>query len=240
MIKKKDILGIKFDLINLNQVVDKIFLSLYSNKKIFIVTANPEIVIKARKDLELNKAIKNADIVTADGIGVVIAMRLYNIKINRVTGFDIVQKIFERSNKNKENKYKFFLLGSNKKNIKLAQINIKRKYKNIEICGYNDGYFDDKDKIIDLINNSKTDILLIGMGSPLQEKFIFLNKKKINAKVFIGVGGTFDVLSGKIKRAPTIFQKLGLEWFYRILKEPKRILRSTAIIKFIFIFLFKR
>ncbi|MDR1150745.1 MAG: WecB/TagA/CpsF family glycosyltransferase [Clostridiales bacterium] len=231
-------MGIEFDLLSLEQVVSIIFLNLNKNQKIFIVTANPEIVVNSRKDSKLKNIIKNADIVTPDGIGIVFAIRLKKNKVKRVSGFDLVKEIFLRVNDCAN--YNIFLLGSNKKNIKLAKENIEKDYRNIKICGYHDGYFDDENKIIDLINCCQTDILLVGMGSPLQEKFIFDNKKKINAKIFIGVGGTFDILSGNIKRAPILIQNIGLEWLYRIFKQPKRIFRIAFMPKFIFSFLFER
>ena len=236
---RTEILGINFDNDNSKTLINKILDALENNQKCFVVTPNPEIVMLAKKDKELKKIINSADIIVPDGIGIVLASKLNKIKIkNRVAGYDLVQDFFSVINKNNKD-YKIYFLGGKKEIIEMAQKNMSEKYPGLNIVGVHDGYFDNKnnkeaEKIISDINSKQTDILLVGMGAPKQEKWIYNNKNKLSAKIFIGVGGSFDVMSGKIKRAPIFFQKLGLEWLYRFLKQPKRFFRILAIPKFIF------
>jgi len=232
---KTKILDINFDVINLHDAATQIIKFLNSNQKKFIITANPEIIMHAQRDKNFKKILSHADLILPDGIGIVFASKLNKIKLSsRVTGYDLVQELFLRVNKN----YKFFFLGSTHKNINLAKTNMQLKYKNLNITGTHDGYFDKTDKlinkkIIQQINFSKPDILLVGFGSPAQELWIYKNKNKINAKIFIGIGGSFDVMSGMIKRAPNIFIKLNLEWLYRLIKQPSRLIRILVLPKFI-------
>lgn len=233
---KTDILGINFDVIDLDECTKKLIDAIDNDKKIFVVTPNPEIVMLAQNDNEFKNVLDSADIVIPDGIGIVLASKLNKIKIKkRVAGYDLVQKFFSMS-KN----YKIYFLGSTSEIIQLAQQNMSKKFPNINIVGVHNGFFDDDTEIIEQINSLKPDVLLVGMGAPKQEKWIFKYKDQINAKIFIGVGGSFDVMSGKIKRAPVIFQKLGLEWFHRLIKQPKRFFRMLALPKFLFAVLLKK
>jgi bacterial polymer biosynthesis proteins, WecB/TagA/CpsF family len=233
---KTNILNINFDVIQIDDATQKLINAIENNEKCFVVTPNPEIVMIAQKDLELKKIINSADLVIADGIGIVLASKFNKIKIkNRVAGYDLVQKFFSMS-KN----YKIYFLGSSTQIIELAKKNMQEKFKNINIVGAHNGFFDNNEEIINQINLLNPDVLLVGMGAPKQEKWIYKYKDKLNAKVFIGIGGSFDVMSGKIKRAPTIFQKLGLEWFYRLIKQPKRFWRMLALPKFLAAVLLKK
>lgn len=233
---KTNILNINFDVIQIDDATQKLINAIENNEKCFVVTPNPEIVMIAQKDLELKKIINSADLVIADGIGIVLASKFNKIKIkNRVAGYDLVQKFFSMS-KN----YKIYFLGSSSQIIELAKKNMQEKFKNINIVGAHNGFFDNEEEIINQINLLNPDVLLVGMGAPKQEKWIYKYKDKLNAKVFIGIGGSFDVMSGKIKRAPTIFQKLGLEWLYRLIKQPKRFWRMLALPKFLVAVLLKK
>jgi len=122
-------------------------------------------------------------------------------------------------------KYKIFLYGAEEEVVKKAKKCLEQKYSNIKIVGYLNGYVNDLDKIIKTINKSKADILFVALGSPKQERWIIQNKEKIDAYVLQGVGGSFDVISGNIKRAPIWMQKYGLEWLYRTIKQPERFKR---------------
>ena len=233
---KTNILNINFDVIQIDDATQKLINAIENNEKCFVVTPNPEIVMIAQKDLELKKIINSADLVIADGIGIVLASKFNKIKIkNRVAGYDLVQKFFSMS-KN----YKIYFLFISTQIIELAKKNMQEKFKNINIVGAHNGFFDNNEEIINQINLLNPDVLLVGMGAPKQEKWIYKYKDKLNAKVFIGIGGSFDVMSGKIKRAPTIFQKLGLEWFYRLIKQPKRFWRMLALPKFLAAVLLKK
>ena len=230
-VNRTNVLGINFDVVDFNKVIGEIIKSIELKKKFFIVTANPEIVMLAQKDLELKKIIDNADLVVADGIGIVLASKLNKIKIkNRIAGYDLVQKIFLMS---ETHDFSVYFLGSTDEIINLARNNMQKKYNKLKIIGVNNGFFDDELSVIKKINLLKPDILLVGLGAPKQEKFIFKYKELISAKIFIGIGGSFDVMSGKVKRAPKIFIDLNLEWLYRFIKQPKRFFRLLALPKFL-------
>ena len=136
--------------------------------------------------------------------------------------------------------YKVFLYGAKEETIKLAKSKLEEKYQNIKIVGYINGYEKDNDKIIKAINKSHADIIFVALGSPKQENWITSNMDKIDALIFQGVGGSFDVISGNIKRAPIWMQKAGLEWLYRLIKEPKRIFRQLKLFKFLFLIIFSK
>jgi N-acetylglucosaminyldiphosphoundecaprenol N-acetyl-beta-D-mannosaminyltransferase len=175
--------------------------------------------------------------VTPDGIGLIYASKIrgFNLK-ERVTGFDISMNLLEIS---KTRKLNVFLLGGKKGVAKKAKDDLKIKGYN-NVVGENHGYFFknenyelEEENIIKRINELKTDILFVGFGSPKQEKWIHKNYNKLNCKIIIGNGGTIDVLAGEINRAPEIYQKIGLEWLYRLIKDPKRIKRQIVIPKFL-------
>lgn len=234
---KTSILNINFDVIGLDDATHNIIENINLKKKFFVVTANPEIVMLAQKDIELKTIINNADLVVPDGIGIVLASRLNKTKIkSRLAGYDLVQTIFSMSNK-----YDFsvYFLGSTDEIVSLARDKMQKKYDRLKIIGVNNGFFDDELSVIRKINLLKPDVLLVGLGSPKQEKFISKYKNVIDASVFIGIGGSFDVMSGKLKRAPRFFINLNLEWLYRFITQPKRFFRLLALPKFLFKVLFK-
>ena len=209
---------------------------LTTNKKKFIITVNPEIIMKSYKNIEIKKMLLNDNnILVPDGISIIKKAKQYNINIKeRITGVDISSKALEICNKNKKSIY---LFGSKKEVLDKLIININQKYPNINIVGFSDGYVEDKDKIMKEIISLSPDLILIALGVPNQELLINKYIEKAKKGVFIGVGGTFDVLSGYKKRAPKLFIKLNLEWLYRIICEPKRIGR---FIKNNIVFMFKK
>lgn len=207
---------------------------LKDDKKTFIVTANPETFMKSREDAELKTLLEDKEtILVPDGIGIVKAARSINYNITeRITGIDIANKLLEYGN---ELKKSIYLFGASEEVINKMQTVLKEKYPNLVIAGATDGYVTDKDKIFDNIAKSSPDIVLVAMGVPLQEKLIYKHLDKFKKGIFVGVGGSFDVISGTKKRAPKLFIKLNLEWLYRIAKEPKRLKRFyDSNIKFLF------
>ncbi len=197
---------------------------LTTNKKKFIITVNPEIIMKSYKNIEIKEMLLNDNnILVPDGISIIKKAKQYNINIKeRITGVDISSKALEICNKNKKSIY---LFGSKKEVLDKLIININQKYPNINIVGFSDGYVEDKDKIMQEIISLSPDLILIALGVPNQELLINKYIEKAKKGVFIGVGGTFDVLSGCKKRAPKLFIKLNLEWLYRIICEPTRLKR---------------
>lgn len=197
--------------------------NLKNEKKTFIVTANPE-TFSYGKEKEFDKLLLN-DITTIvpDGIGIVKAAKMldYDIK-ERIPGIDIANKLFEYSN---ELGKKVYLFGSKQEVIDKMNEVIKEKYPNLILVGSTNGYVKDKDKVFDEIKKLKPDVIMVALGIPNQEKLIYKHIKDFDKGIFIGVGGSFDVISGMKKRAPKLFIKLNIEWLYRICKEPSRLKR---------------
>lgn len=209
---------------------------LIKNKKKFIITVNPEIIMKSYKNIEIKEMLLNDNnILVPDGISIIKKAKQYNINIKeRITGVDISSKALEICNKNKKSIY---LFGAKKEVLDKLIININQKYPNINIVGFSDGYVEDKDKVMQEIISLSPDLILIALGVPNQELLINKYIEKAKKGVFIGVGGTFDVLSGCKKRAPKLFIKLNLEWLYRIICEPTRLKR---FIQNNIVFMFKK
>lgn len=208
--------------------------NLSQNKKTFIVTANPETFMMSEKDEEMRKLLLNNDtFLVPDGIGIVKAARMINYDVKeRITGIDIANELLKLGNKQKKSIY---LFGAKQEVIDSMEKVLKESYPNLNLVGMSNGYEKDKDKIFEKIVKTKPDIVLVALGIPLQEKLIYKHLDKFDKGIFVGVGGSFDVISGHKKRAPKIFIKLNLEWLYRILKEPKRLKRFyDSNVKFIF------
>ena len=208
--------------------------NLKNNKKMFIVTANPETFMISEKDEDMKDLLLDKNtILVPDGIGIVKAARMINYDVKeRITGIDIANKLLELGNIQKKSIY---LFGSKQEVIDSMKNVIKEKYLNLVLVGATNGYEKDKDKVFEKIAKQKPDIVLVALGIPAQEKLIYKHLDKFDKGIFVGVGGSFDVISGHKKRAPKIFIKLNLEWLYRILKEPKRLKRFyDSNIKFLF------
>lgn len=230
--EKEEILGIDVCVTTYEDLKKCIRRDIEQNKKSYIVTINPEKVIKANKDKSLKKILNGAKYQIPDGVGIIYASKIKKGRIkSRITGIDTMDMICALAN---EENFKIFMYGAEEEVIEKAKENLEKKYKNINICGYINGYEKDTTNVVKKINESNADVLFVALGSPKQELFISKNIDNINCKILLGVGGSFDVISGKKKRAPTWMRKKGLEWLYRLFKEPKRFFRQTKIISFIF------
>ena len=208
--------------------------NLKNNKKTFVVTANPETFMISEKNEDVRKMLLDKEtVMVPDGIGVLKAGKKigYNIE-ERITGIDIANELLEFGN---EQKKSIYLFGSKQEVIDSMKIVIKEQYPNLKLVGTSNGYVTDKDKVFDEIVKLEPDIVLVALGIPLQEMLIYKHLNKFKKGIFVGVGGSFDVMSGMKKRAPKIFIKLNLEWLYRIMKEPKRLKRFyDSNVKFLF------
>lgn len=230
-----DILGVSISKVTMEEARDKVKAFVKSDKCHTIYTPNPEIVMLAKEDSAFASILEEADLVVPDGIGVVIASKIRKGErlTERVAGYDLVQNTMKDAVKEG---YKYYFFGSKPGISERAAEKMRETYPNIQIVGTRDGYFkpEDNEAIIEEINKSGANILLVALGAPKQEKWIEAYKDRlINVKVAIGVGGSLDVMSGEVKRAPLAFQKLGLEWFYRLLKEPTRFKRMLVLPKFL-------
>lgn len=232
MVGRFVIFDVPIDKVNMKQAVDTVEKFLSEDRLHMIATPNAEIVMMAQKDPEYKEILNKTDLNVPDGSGVIFASKIYKEELpQRVAGFDLMMELIKVA---AEKKYKIYLLGAKSDVVKGAYLNLKRQYSEIDIVGFHDGYFskDDEAEIIKDINEKNTDLLFVALGAPKQEKWIYENKNRLKAKVAIGVGGSFDVIAGKVTRAPEIYRKLGLEWFYRLLKEPWRYKRMMALPKF--------
>lgn len=240
------IFGVRVDNVDLNEANNRVeeFLKQESIKTIY--TPNTEIVMACKEDEKLREIVNSGDLIIPDGIGLIHASNIKNKPLKeRVTGFDLSIKILEIANREG---YSLYLLGGKDGVAKEAGKNIEKNYPNINIVGYHHGYFKgshigekehpEELAIIDEIVKKKPDIIFVGLGFPKQEIWIEENKDRLPSKVIIGNGGTMDILSGNTKRAPEIFQRLGLEWLYRLIKEPSRIKRQLVLPKFMLQVLF--
>ena len=231
ILQKTNILGVEVCNTTYDQLVALVSKDINKNKKKTIIAVNPEKYQLAKSNTVINRALRYFDYIIPDGSGIVLASLLTGKGVvRRITGVDLMDKLCELSN---IKGYRLFLYGAKPEVLTLAVEKIRKKYPLANIVGYENGYIKEEDEIIESINACKPDIVFVAMGSPKQEEWIFKNKEKINATILQGVGGSFDVLSGDIKRAPLIFRKLSLEWMYRLLKDPSRAKRQFKILGFV-------
>lgn len=242
------IYGINIDNTSLDKASETIEKYLNGDQVKTIFTPNTEIVMAAKKDNDLIDLINRADLVVPDGIGLVYASRIKKKPLyERVTGFDLSMRILEIANKNG---HSIYLLGGKEGIARQAGLNIKKNYPNINISGYHNGYFkgshngnkdsEEELNMIKDINSVKPNIIFVGLGFPKQEIWIDENKQRVKSRLIIGNGGVMDILSGNAKRAPEVFQKLGLEWLYRLINDPKRLRRQLVLPRFIIEVIFKK
>lgn len=230
-----DILGVEFSNRTLNETIELIDKQLESPREepFHVITANPEIVMQLNRDEEFKTIQSKAGLVTADGVGVLFGARILGKRIKeRVTGIEILTELLKLS---EMNAYSVYLLGANEgTSIKLEAL-LNRNYPTLRISGRRNGYFDNNEveSIVEEINKCKTDLLVMAMGSPRSHKWFDNHREKLDVKVVIGVGGSFDTLTGKVKRAPILIRKLNLEWLYRRLQEPSRAERQKDLFRFI-------
>ena len=228
-----EVVGIKIDNVNMDEAAALMEEFLETDRCSKVFTPNSEILLTAVRDREFESVLNSGHLVVPDGIGVVIASRFYGTPLKeRVAGFDLMMRLMDMADSRGGSVY---LLGGREGVAEEAAIKLTESYGNLKIAGTRNGYFeeDSENNIVNEINNSKADILLAALGAPKQEKFIYKHSDKLKVKVAMGVGGSLDVLAGKVKRAPEFYQKAGLEWFYRLVKEPRRITRVLRIPKFI-------
>ena len=231
MRNKVRILGIDVDNINVDEAgeITKQLVESSNKSCRVIVAPNTEFIMMAQKDEEFYNILRGADLATPDSVGVMIGGKLQKKPLKqRIPGQMYFRKVLEVGEKEG---WTFYLLGGKDDVPALATENLKKIYPNIKIVGYHEGFFekDSEEDVIAEINRLKPNVLFVAMGAPIQEKWIENHKHELKVDVAAGQGGTFDYEAGKIKRAPVIFQKLGIEWFWRLMLQPSRILRMTVL-----------
>lgn len=223
------ILGIPVDRLTLAQALDKVCRAWGENRFLHVVTANAEMIYRSRQDRALQEIIKAAELVTADGAGVVLASRILKSACpQRVAGFDLMLACLQASARSS---LPLYFLGSRQIVLEQAIAKAREDYPGINIVGWHHGYFqiDEEEDIVAEICRLQPALLLVALGVPGQEKWIARYRLKLPACVTMGVGGSFDVLAGHARRAPLWMQRAGLEWFYRLLKEPSRFRRMAVL-----------
>ncbi|KMN46073.1 WecB/TagA/CpsF family glycosyltransferase [Bacillus sp. LK2] len=230
--------GIPFSTLGYSRVISLLKDWLYEKqeKPRFVVTANPEIVMSAKENAAKSKLFKkmllSADLITADGIGVIIGSKILKGTLKeRVTGADLTHGLIEHCN---EKGYRVFLFGAAPESNEKALEKLKEQFPHASFKG-RDGFVNGEEieEVKTQIQQFKPHLLLVGLGSPKQEKFIYDNLQTLNVPLSIGIGGMIDILSGTVKRAPKIMRDTGTEWLYRLISQPTRIKRQLVLPKFL-------
>lgn len=230
--KKESFLGVDVSPLTYDQIINELQNRIERKEQSTIIAVNPEKVMTAQKNEQLKRLINHSTFQIPDGIGIVLASKLRKGQVkDRVTGVDMMERLLQLS---EEQKHPVFLYGAKSDVVQQAADNIQKKYPGIQIAGVMDGYEKDEEKIIQAIQASGARLLFVALGSPTQELFIERNLALLpNVYVFQGVGGSFDVMSGNVKRAPLWTRKLGLEWLYRLLSNPSRFKRQLKLPQFL-------
>jgi len=238
MMNRLKFLNTEIDNLSMDETLHLVENTIDNNKQIHHVVVNAAKIVSMQKDLQLRQSVNESDLINADGQAVVWASKILKKPLKeRVAGIDLMQKLTELAhNKN----YKIFFLGAKEDIVKSVRDKYQKQYSEHIIAGYRNGYFkkEDEAKIANQISESGANILFVAISSPKKENFLYNNKKLLkNVNFIMGVGGSFDVVAGKVKRAPVWMQKSGLEWFYRLAQEPKRMWKRYLIGNAQFIYL---
>ncbi len=230
MMKTVEMLGIKLNPLTMDEtvtVVDQEFIQ--KNKPLHLMGVNADKINQCYEDSNMMKIVNNCGVVNADGASVVLAGKYLGIDIpERVAGIDLMQELLKLS----ENKsYSVYFFGAKEEVVKKMLNNFKQVYPNLKVSGYRNGYFSDEevDSISEDIRQKKPQIVFVGITSPKKEILIERFLEDGIQSVFMGVGGSFDVLSGTIKRAPLWMQKAHLEWLFRVMNEPRRLFKRYFV-----------
>ena len=236
------ILGVPIDRVTRNEageITEKLIKE--SNKSCKMVFApNVEFIMTAEKDKEFFDLLQESSLSTPDSIGVIIGAKLQKKSFKeRIPGQSYFRKIIELSN---EKRYSIYLLGGEPGIPEKAKENLEKLFPNVNIVGVHHGYFDEDEEkeVIKEINTLQPNMLFVALGAPRQEKWIKEHKNELKVDVAAGQGGTYDYEAGKIKRAPVWVQKIGMEWFWRLVKEPSRIKRQLVLPVYLFKVLFAK
>jgi len=235
---KINILGTMIDNITMAEAISIVFNYFNLNKTYTIYTPNAEICMESYKNPNFQQILNEGSLVIPDGQGVVLASKILKTPLKeKVAGFKLMISLFES-----KKSFSCYFLASKPGIAKKATMIINKKYPEVNILGYRNGYFKDTEiqTIINDINNKNVDILFVGLGAPSQEIFIDKYKDKLNCKVIMGIGGAIDVIAGEVKKTPEFFVKLSLEWFHRLITQPKRLKRMLVIPVFLLLCIKKR
>lgn len=226
-------LNIEVDNLTMSEAIEAVDKIIKNRKASYVVTPNVDHIVKLEQDKEFQEVYENADLILTDGMPLIWISKLKGNPIKeKVSGSDFFPKVCELA---RDKGYSVFLLGAAEGVADKAAENLKEKYNGLNIVGtYSPSYGfekkgDEIKKIINIINEVKPDILAVGLGAPKQEKFLYKYKDKLNVPISLAIGASIDFEAGNINRAPRWMQNCGLEWFYRLCKEPKRMFKRYII-----------
>lgn len=230
--KSIDMLGYEIFAANMDECLEVVL----SKEKVHIVSGNPEVLYTGLNDKNLfDNFTSDKSLIIPDGVGVQISAKILKTPVEeKIAGIELMKKILEKCEDSGEGIY---LLGASEENLKACVANILRDYPRINISGYHNGFFDldNPREILEEIKEKKPMAVFVAMGCPKQEKFIVRYMDELPCKIFMGVGGSFDVIAEKVNRAPRWMIDIGMEWAYRVAKEPWRIKRLGSIPKFLWL-----
>jgi N-acetylglucosaminyldiphosphoundecaprenol N-acetyl-beta-D-mannosaminyltransferase len=230
LMESVSVCGLKVNDVTMEQTLESIDRMVSGGGSHLVVTLGVEMVMRTNRDREFIDIVNNASLVVPDSVGIQWAGRKAGGRFpERVTGIDILTAA---ARQNEYYKWKVFFLGAKPGVAEEAAENMKRDYPEFRIVGTHHGYFDNDEEIIDKIKSADINVLFIALGSPYQEKWFMKNRERLGNIVALGVGGSFDVISGTVRRAPVFMRKLGLEWFYRLVTQPARFGRMLALPRF--------
>ncbi|MCI9367238.1 MAG: WecB/TagA/CpsF family glycosyltransferase [Oscillospiraceae bacterium] len=222
-----DVLGVAFDNMTLTEAADRAMALLDETGPHLAVTPNPEIVQRAAKDPEFARVLAGADLVIPDGIGVIYAAKILGRPLKeRVPGIDFASALMDRMARTGR---RLYLLGAAPGVAERAAEHLCAAHPGLVVCGAHDGYFQEDGPVAADIRDKGAEVVFVCLGFPKQEKWIAANGAATGAKLLIGLGGSLDVFAGEVERAPESFQRLGLEWLYRLIKQPARIGRMAKL-----------
>lgn len=216
------LLGYEIDTFSFQEATDYALELEKQDKVSQVVTINPEMFDCAKVDSEFSDILKTAEMVIPDGVGVKLGLKILGKNVDRIAGVDFAKKMIEKS---AQNNLPIALIGAKPEVVEKACKNLRNEVENLNIVYSHDGYFQENNVILEELKNSGARLVLVALGSPKQEKFIKEARQILPFGLMVGVGGSFDVWSGMVERAPEIYQKLGIEWLYRTVKQPERFKR---------------
>ena len=224
---RTEIMGVGFDDLTLDEAAKAAAGMIEAGGFHYVVTPNPELVDRARREEPFRQALNGADLVLPDGIGVVYAARLLGRRLKgRCPGIDFAGKLMEHMARTG---LRLYLLGAKPGVAEAAAARLEIRYPGLTICGTHDGYFQEDAPVVEEIRRAGADVVFVCLGAPKQEYWMVKNGPATGARLMAGLGGSLDVFAGVVERAPESWQRLGLEWLYRLTKEPKRIGRMARL-----------
>jgi N-acetylglucosaminyldiphosphoundecaprenol N-acetyl-beta-D-mannosaminyltransferase len=233
-----EVMGIPFDNVDMEEAVQGALTLIERPGAAYGVTPNSEIVYEAMQDEELREILCQADLILPDGAGVVLGAKILGTPLKqKVAGIDFIDQLMSRLEHTDKT---FYFLGSKPGVAEAAVEKLHEKYPELKVCGTQDGYFKEEGPVIAAINEKKPDVLLVCLGAPKQEKFMWNHREELQVGLMLGLGGSLDSFAGNVKRAPKWMIRCNLEWFYRLIKEPWRLGRMMRLPKFLWLVILRR